>query len=215
MEVVTGTGDSIKSWLACIGNTENLTIDEILNDNELLKNLMESEEAINYLINSTGIIMPKLMQSENAFTIIANSEKCMKKICESEVCRQEMYDNYAVTESILANSEIAIHAMENSSRYEVVSNGDNIGGSESLYKELYNGKAFVIGISQNSFNKSTRATNHGLYINGEQTLKTVATLTYGTTGLTYRVNKFALEVRQHPSPGANRTGYSYAAIFKI
>lgn len=215
MEIITGEGDNVRSWLACIGNTENLTIDQIIGNETLLSNLNNSEDALNYLIKSTEIILPKFFENENNFSKIANNSKAMKKICESEVCRKLMYDNYAITESVLAKSEVAINAMMNSSRYEVVSNGNPIGGSEELYKELYKGKAFVIGISQNSFNKDTRKTNHGLYINGEQMLKTTATLTYGTSGLVYRVNKFASEVRQHPSPGADRTGYSYAAIFKI
>jgi len=93
---------------------------------------------------------------------------------------------------------------------------------------LYNDKAFVIGISQMSWDStnSNYQTIHGYYIDGSNHsvfgngyINTQINETYGNSGLKKTVYKFASKVEQQPNYYngglTTTTQASYAAIFKI
>lgn len=92
-------------------------------------------------------------------------------MCENENARLAMYNNYTITEDILANSSKAIEIMKNSSRYQVVNNSID---DRRNFSTLYAGKAFVFSISQSCSSKTMSAGkdttfncyHHGEYLNG-------------------------------------------------
>lgn len=184
---------------------------------EILKYLAGNIESENYdnlvddIVNSKEK-MNEICSSKNIFTICANSKKMLKKMYESKISRNAMYDNAEITEPILANSNMALEMMKESEQYEVV--------SASLRREfdtLYDGKAFVLGVSQTWHNGMTPVTmTYGKFIVGDL-LYTYSAGGKGqtNTGLGIIVNKFASCVQQKNSYGDNSNKMSFSAIFKI
>ena len=138
---------------------------------------------------------------------------------EQQNARLAMYNNYGVTESILASSTKGVDTMKNSPRYQVVNASKQLVYKDGTGVTLYAGKAFVMSISQNTHSLTAYRTKHGGYINGDTYLYIASPSTYGTDGLKYPVLKFASSVVQHPvyndSNGGSATARSYAAIFTI
>ena len=171
----------------------------------------EYDKQIDQLVNSNES-MQEICSSSELFSVCASSKVIMEKICGSSIARNAMYDNYAVTESILAASSIAKQAMQESSQYEVVN-----AYMATSFNTLYDGKAFVLGVSQNWHNGAVAVTmTHGQYISGNATYTYSGGGTGNThTGLGIIVNKFASIVQQKNSYGNSSGSYFYSAIFKI
>lgn len=232
VKVVMQEGDNVDSWLACIGNP-NInkyrfdTLDELFQDKTLIEDLFLSEEGFNYLLKSTEIIYPYykslILEDEDLQSIVCKSSYAFSDICNdstnfAQLCNQfswrnAMYNNASITEAILRNSTVAQTAMKScTSQYEVVNKT-----MSSSYQTLYEGKAFVLGVSQNWHRGSTAATmTHGNYIIGNATGSYSAGGDgYTSTGLGIKVNRFASTVVQKNSYGSNSSYKCFAAIFKI
>jgi len=218
------TSDNLESWQRLLANasidynlynnfSESMTTDNI-------NKIVSSEEAMNYI--------GKLFSNESYFELIANNSVMMEAICENSNARLEMYNNYNITQGILASSSTAINAMKSSSRYEVISDSTHVLQKGMETRVLYNDKAFVIGISQMSWDStnSNYQTIHGYYIDGSNHsvfgngyINTQINETYGNSGLKKTVYKFASKVEQQPNYYngglTTTTQASYAAIFKI
>lgn len=177
------------------GDIENKDYDN------LVDNLVNSKEKMN-----------EICSSKNIFTICVNSKKILKKMYESRIAREAMYDNAEITEQILANSNMALEMMKESEQYEVVSTV-----LRREFDTLYDGKAFVLGVSQMWHNGIVDVTmTYGKFIVGDS----IYTYSAGSgnqtnTGLAIRVNKFASCVQQKNSYGDNDDKLSFSAIFKI
>ena len=200
IKVVTKSGDSIKSWLACIGNpnTENYTadeIDKIFENKQLVLNLLSNDSANEYLLNSTDIILPKfnskcdeICADSEIFTAMCKSEKIMSYIYENSDWRNAMYDNYNITEEAIAKSSIAINAMKSSSRFALIKN--SIGNSTY---QLYQDKCFVIGYSQGNI-LSNKDVELGQLLSGNLAIKWNEPANVGNDGMKHILGKFASQL---------------------
>ena len=199
--------------LANIDYSSYNSINEIISIKENREKIINSEKAIEYLFNSNDkYFVDSFISNSDMFYLIANNETSMTLLCNSEIARNSIYDNYLITENIIANSNIAMSTMMNSSRFEKVSHS-----MTTEFSNLYDNKAFVFGISQEWHNGATRVTNtHGHYINVEgNTISEISSrwVDQGIDGLKYRVNKFADYVCQKNSYGNG--SICHATIFKI
>lgn len=139
-------------------------------------------------------------------TRLFNTEGFTTDVLKMKECREFLYDNYIIMEPILANSDIAQNEMKKSQQYEVVSKtGQN--------KTFYNGKAFVLGFSceEGSYGDY----NAGDFLSGN--FKWNPSKYYSTTGLSYKVNKFASSVNINGVYGVsiNWEKPIYVAFIKI
>ena len=144
----------------------------------------------------------------------------MSKFCENEIARKLMFENAEITENILKDSKVAINAMKESSRTEIVYVKTTLPVNSNSTLNLYNEKAFVFSISQNLNNSGPKTTIHGNYIIGNKLMTTLTSETYGTDAKKYIVNKFVSSVQQQAcyysgDPKIYSSYYSYAYIFKI
>ena len=209
--------NNIETLVSMIDKTYGYTtIDEIINDGELLDKILNNDETLDYVLKSNEILT-KLISNAKTFGKLANNEKAFTAICEDANARLAMYNNYTITESIIANSTIAKNVMKKSSRYQVVSIANDGGRSP---KTLYNGKAFVLSISQTVYNLPNQCHHSGDYLSGPSfESHLTCTSTYGNDGLRYARNKFASKVTaaeyDHVQGGGWSGGTLYAAIFKI
>ena len=104
-----------------------------------------------------------------------------------------------------------------SSFYEVVTKTQNISQTDASARiTLYDNKCFVLGMSQTGRNASTYSSIVDT-LNGTQS--TTQDKNYGTTGLVWRINKFASTANCHPcyypNYDSNLSIKSYMAILKI
>ena len=199
--------------LANIDYSSYTSINEVISIKENREKIINSKKAIEYLFNSNDkYFVDSFISNSDMFYLIANNETSMTLLCNSEIARNSIYDNYLITENIIANSNIAMSTMMNSSRFEKVSHS-----MTTEFSNLYDNKAFVFGISQEWHNGSTRVINtHGHYLSVDGNYISEISSSYtdqGSDGLKYRVNKFADYVCQKNSYG--NSSICYAAIFKI
>ena len=199
--------------LANIDYSSYNSINEIMSIKENREKIINSEKAIEYLFNSNDkYFVDSFISNSDMFYLIANNETSMTLLCNSEIARNSIYDNYLITENIIANSNIAMSTMMNSSRFEKVSHS-----MTTEFSNLYDNKAFVFGISQEWHNGSTRVINtHGHYLSVDGNYISEQSSSYsdrGSDGLKYRVNKFADYVCQKNSYGNG--SICHATIFKI
>lgn len=151
----------------------------------------------------------KLVQNiENVeeLTKLFNTEGFTTNVLKIKECRELLYDNYQIMEPILANSNIAQEEMKKSEQYEVISKtGQN--------KTFYNAKAFVLGFSCRGGSYSDY--NAGNFLSGN--FKWNPSNYYSTTGLSYKVNKFASKVSINGVYGVsiNWENPMYVALIKI
>lgn len=178
--------------------------------------LLEYENAINKTVGDSTIqldsenihiYIEQNLNNKQELTKIFSDSSEMEKICESEHARNLIYNNYEIFEPIISNSEICLEAMKNSSRYEIKS-------LTGQYKNYYDGKAFVLGMScsGNSYGNYTC----GEYLSGNFDWNNPRDY-YSTTGLSYIVNKFASSVSINGVWGVsiNWENNMYVAYFKI
>ena len=201
------------------------TIDEIINDEELLNKILENEDAFGYVLNSNEILT-KLISNAKTFKKIANNEKAFAAVCENANARLAMYNNYTVTESILSSSSKAIEIMKKSSRYAVVNVS---GGGSRTEVTIYGSKAYVISFSQATYQKDEYDINNNYQTNcchlgGFLSSPTTANnhyscaTSYGADGLRYNIKKFASKfvgAGYNHWMGGGKSYNFYAAIFKI
>ena len=226
LSVTTGIGDNVDSWLACIGNTntegytlENL--DDLFNNGTLMHDLLNNENAVNYLLKSTEKIYPAFVNynnyelmllicsNSNSFTKVANNEKIMKLACESSSFRNAMYDKASVTQNIIANSSTALATMK-----KVGSQFTTVTAPENSSATLYSGKAFVFQVWQ-SWHMGDYRITHGNYIVGNKTYTYKGQDGYTSTGTKQTVNKFASSIVHTNNAGSGASYNYYATIFKI
>ena len=193
-----------------------------ISNTEQLNSFFNNEKTWNMVLDSQDEILSRILSNAQAFTILANNKQAFEAFCEDGNARTLMYNQYTITESILANSTTAIEVMKNSTRYQVVS----VGLNAREEKTLYAGKAFVIAISQNGSSdqsfigqaETKVCYHHGRYLSGGVKENKSAALMYGNTGLLFNVKKFASSVvgtcYNHLN-GGGHGGTGYAAIFKI
>ena len=199
--------------LANIDYSSYTSINEVISIKENREKIINSKKAIEYLFNSNDkFFVDSFISNSDMFYLIANDETSMILLCNSEIARNSIYDNFLITENIIANSNIAISTMMNSSRFEKVSHS-----MTTEFSNLYSKKAFVFGISQEWHNGTTYVVNtHGHYlsIDGNYISETSSSsIDQSSDGLKYKVNKFADYVCQKNSYG--NSSICHAAIFKI
>lgn len=159
-------------------NYNYTTMDEILNDNNLLENIYNNDVALDYVLNSQNIILPEMISNSNsfefiinnleiftkvcdntetfnkicnnvdAFTKVCNNADAFTKVCNSSTLRLALYNNYSVTENIIARSQVALNVMKKSSNYVVIKKNVNKYAGRIEFTRFYSGKAFVLGMSQ-------------------------------------------------------------------
>lgn len=183
-----------------------------------------TSENINLIANSKDSLdnIGKLFSNATYFEIIANNNILMSAICENSNARLEMYNNYTTTESIIANSQVALSAMQSSTRYVVLSKNIYKYAGDISFTTMYNDKAFVLGVSQGRNTDGGFKTEVGNLLSVSGGIqKQTANYTNATTGLKYRINKFASIVNLDPygrDPSQSSIWiniYGYVAIFKI
>lgn len=180
-------------------NCNYTTIEELINDTEMLNKIFNNVDSMKYVLASKKVILPKVVSNENIFTMIANNEQAFTLFCNNEDARLAMYNEYAITEKVIANSTIALNVMTKSDRYLVI-HGD--AKPNRYMMSLYPGKAFVLGISQSCANEgSAGGTSWYCYHGGNYLSRPGVSsnhiggaASYGTTGLKVRVNLFASSV---------------------
>ena len=218
LEVTTGEGDNVDAWLACIGNpnTEGYSVnnlDELFQNTTLINNLVNNENAIEYLIKSKEILFPYsanyICASSSWFKIVSNNSTFMTQACEYSEWRNAMYNNYQITESVIANSNTVKNIMKSSTQYAVVTRN-----STKDMTAVYDGKAFVFGFSQN-WDTSTDTHYLGYYpsVSGG-VISFLYRDSYGSSGTTYTINKFASTVATS-NRNRNHSSSVWFTIFKI
>lgn len=217
VDVTTIPSDSVDSWLACIGYNNNGkysidNIQELFADEELLVDLITSDSAFAYLLASTEKILPKFYTDANVMINICKNADAMAVICENEAMfknlieyqefRTAMYDNAEITESVIANSTVALEAMKTSSRYASAATGKL--NSSSTTQTVYDGKAFVLTCAAYSNQQYSIYLIAGNFIVGNETVTG-----RGGSGktLTMTLNKFASSVT-----GKRYNGYDARAV---
>ena len=141
------------------------------------------------------------------FYVAANDATTMSTICESQEARIALYNNYSVTEPILANSNVAINVIKTSSRYETIektmgARTDNANYVDTL---IYNGSAFVLEVQCTG---SLAGLNIGVFAQSPQVFSTIT-----VDGLKI-VNRFASTVKGARYT-ANNTTTAIVKLLKI
>lgn len=179
----------------------------------------DSVRSVEDLVSNENISKVFLDQAalKTCFLNFTKNEAIMNAICNNKNCLSVLYDNYSDFTDIFANSPFLLSACKASSLYEVVTKTQNISQTDASARiTLYDNKCFVLGMSQTGRNASTYSSIVDT-LNGSQS--TTQDKNYGTTGLVWRINKFASSAKCHPSINYNDIyGISapiYMAILKI
>ena len=180
---------------------------ESANNEQILLNSIEE-----YIeLKGKEAITPYTQLVENIANIdelnrLFNTEGFTTEVLKIKECREFMYDNYAIFEPILTNSNIAQNEMRNSEQYEVVSR-------TGQYKNFYSGKAFVLGFSCKGGSRGNYDVDN--FLSGN--FKWDPSNYYSTTGLAYKVNKFASKININGVYGTsiNWDNEMYVAFIKI
>ena len=117
LKLKTTSGDNVDSWLACIGNPNSQgysldNLDELFANDTLINDLLDSEEAINYLCNSKNFILPAALNNEkiakkisqfsnDKVRIILSDNKLLEAICKSSYA--SYFDAYSEKVPTLSN----------------------------------------------------------------------------------------------------------------
>ena len=144
--------NTVKKLLSLAKLDENKynTLDDVLNDNDAINKILSIKESKEYLLVNNGNnkmfekFSSEVCSNSEKFKLIVNTS-AFSDMLEIQKFRNDMYDNYLITETILAQSQNAIKTMIESSNFKV--------SSTSAYDvNIYDGKAFLIGISQTGDN---------------------------------------------------------------
>lgn len=144
--------NTVKKLLSLAKLDENKynTLDDVLKDNDAINKILNIKESKEYLlVNNGNNKMFEKFSSEvcsnlEKFKLIVNTS-AFSDMLEIQKFRNDMYDNYLITENILAQSQNAIKTMIESNNFKVSS-------TSSYDVNIYDGKAFLIGISQTGEN---------------------------------------------------------------
>ena len=144
--------NTVKKLLSLAKLDENKynTLDDVLKDNAAINKILSIKESKEYLLVNNGNnkmfekFSSEVCSNSEKFKLIVNTS-AFSDMLEIQKFRNDMYDNYLITENILAQSQNAIKTMIESSNFKV--------SSTSAYDvNIYDGKAFLIGISQTGDN---------------------------------------------------------------
>lgn len=203
----TSTADKVSKYISTLKNVTNYAdiiitnFNSILNVDAFTKALVKLSNADEVLFKNSEVLN-KLFSNATVFQIMANNTVLMSKIADTQESRTAMYNNYKVTQSILASSTVALNVM--SSRAVTYS----IEGTSSVSKVVYSGKGFVLNMS---FNSSETA-SLGNFTDGsaKETLKgkTLGSVT------TKSINKFVSTLYLGHNK-SNGTRIVTAKLFKI
>lgn len=192
-----------KEWKLSLSNisTTNVTCSVYFSSKSLYATVLKN-------ISNENVLSEIFSVPDNVVDILSiDDEDLMAKLLELQSFRNAIYDNYQLTESIIANSPTILNAMKNSTRYQVISRtGQN--------KNFYSGKAFVLGFS--CAGGSSGNYRAGKFLSSGEFQWSPASY-YSSNGLAYKVNKFASNVYVNGVWGVsiNWDNAMYSAIFKI
>lgn len=85
--------NEVKKWIkqANLQDTYNYTtIDEVLADNTCIQRLMNSRDAVDYMIRCIAIVMPNIISNENAMTELSKNEYAVEKVLKNDVWLEEL-----------------------------------------------------------------------------------------------------------------------------
>ena len=144
--------NTVKKLLSLAKLDENKynTLDDVLKDNDAINKILSTKESKDYLLANNGNnkifekFSSKVCSDSEKFKLIVNTS-AFSDMLEIQKFRNDMYDNYLITENILAQSQNAIKTMIESNNFKVSS-------TSSYDVNIYDGKAFLIGISQTGDN---------------------------------------------------------------
>lgn len=144
--------NTVKKLLSLAKLDENKynTLDDVLKDNDAINKILSTKESKDYLLANNGNnkifekFSSKVCSDSEKFKLIVDKSE-FSDMLEISKFRNDMYDNYLITENILAQSQNAIKTMIESSNFKVSS-------TSSYDVNIYDGKAFLIGISQTGDN---------------------------------------------------------------
>lgn len=144
--------NTVKKLLSLAKLDENKynTLDDVLTDNDAINKILSIKESKEYLLVDNGNnkmfekFSSEVCSNSEKFKLIVNTS-AFSDMLEIQKFRNDMYDNYLITENILAQSQNAIKTMIESSNFKVSS-------TSSYDVNIYDGKAFLIGISQTGEN---------------------------------------------------------------
>lgn len=144
--------NTVKKLLSLAKLDENKynTLDDVLKDNDAINKILSIKESKEYLLVNNGNnkmfekFSSEVCSNSEKFKLIVNTS-AFSDMLEIQKFRNDMYDNYLITENILAQSQNAIKTMIESSNFKVSS-------TSSYDVNIYDGKAFLIGISQTGEN---------------------------------------------------------------
>ena len=144
--------NTVKKLLSLAKLDENKynTLDDVLKDNDAINKILNIKESKEYLLVNNGNnkmfekFSSEVCSNSEKFKLIVNTS-AFSDMLEIQKFRNDMYDNYLITENILAQSQNAIKTMIESNNFKVSS-------TSSYDVNIYDGKAFLIGISQTGDN---------------------------------------------------------------
>ena len=144
--------NTVKKLLSLAKLDENKynTLDDVLKDNDAINKILNIKESKEYLLVNNGNnkmfekFSSEVCSNSEKFKLIVNTS-AFSDMLEIQKFRNDMYDNYLITENILAQSQNAIKTMIESNYFKVSS-------TSSYDVNIYDGKAFLIGISQTGEN---------------------------------------------------------------
>jgi hypothetical protein len=169
-------------------------------------------------VNTYSDLSERVVDPE-ILAIIGNNERALKVLLNNQGVLSALYNNHTETAPALASSPYLLSAAQKSDFYALTSKGTVIyNNSTTSYQTHYTGKVFILGVSQNFSSSSSRYT----YVNTlEGEISATNDETDGTSGLVYRVNKFAdgANIQPYYDPSATGPGSysptSYMSYLKI
>lgn len=108
--------DILSNWLECanlnINDYEGETLQSIVNNEEVMKSLMQSENAVNYMIKNTSELVKMITNSENAMKALGESIYAGKKVIQSndwyhEILNSpyiEQFDEGSITPPVMTSN---------------------------------------------------------------------------------------------------------------
>lgn len=92
--------DDVKIWIECAGLQEKYrygTMEQVLANENCLRELMNSKNAVDYMVRSTQIILPAVVGNQRAITILSQNEYAGYKVITKEESRKLVLESENVT----------------------------------------------------------------------------------------------------------------------
>ena len=220
----------------------NITLLESIVNNEIsLTSIANNYDAVSLLISDNSFV-DLINQRENAKSIMINNRVSMRAILEngSYMCNAIASDEFSMN-ILTANTDIMnllydnaifcetnilkilqstylLTSCQNLPNYKVIESTESI-----VYtgrRTHYSGKCLVLGMSQTSRSVSGYGNSYiwNLLRSDGSSIYTDASNSYGKTGLTWRINRFAEQAvctPEYRNVTSNCTAASYMAILKL